>query len=129
MYVCMYVPELRHTGRKPLLQLQQPMQCVPVVTGDLVAVSCAVEEDPYTGHWSIDLAGEGRGGGGKEEGEEEGKEERKTPFMCHQPISRENANYLHELHKYIHMYEFRLEWHIRTYVNTYIPESCSWSTP
>ena len=41
--------------------------------------------------------------------------------MCHhQPISRENANYLHKLHKYIHMYEFRLEWHIRKYVHTYL---------
>ena len=72
MYVCMY-PELRHTGRKPLLQLQQPMQCVPVVTGDLVAVSSAVEEDPYNGSSEHRPGRGGEGGGGKEEGEEEGE--------------------------------------------------------
>ena len=84
MYVCMYVPELRHTGRKPLLQLQQPMQCVPVVTGDLVAVSCAVEEDPYTGHRSIDLAGEGRG---EEEGGRRGGGEGGEKDTVHVPSS------------------------------------------
>ena len=81
MYVCMYVPELRHTGRKPLLQLQQPMQCVPVVTGDLVAVSCAVEEDPYTGHRSIDLAGEGRGEEGRRKEKRRGRR-RKRHRSC-----------------------------------------------
>ena len=77
----MYVPELRHTGRKPLLQLQQPMQCVPVVTGDLVAVSCAVEEDSYTGHRSIDLAVEGRREGGRRKERRRGRR-RKRHRSC-----------------------------------------------
>ena len=80
-YVRTYVPELRHTGRKPLLQLQQPMQCVPVVTGDLVAVSCAVEEDPYTGHRSIDLAVEGRGEEGRRKERRRGRR-RKRHRSC-----------------------------------------------
>ena len=100
----MYVPELRHTGRKPRLQLQQPMQCIPVVTGDLVAVSSAVEEDPYTGHRSIDLARKGRRGGG-----EEGRR-RKRHCSCaiNTYVSSENANSIN----YIHTYEFKLEWHV-----------------
>ena len=118
-YVCMYVPELRHTGRKPLLQLQQPMQCVPVVTGDLVAVSCAVEEDSYTGHRSIDLAVEGRGEEGRrKEWRRERRRKRHRSCAINLYLQKMPITYISYINTYIRMYEFRLEWHVHTYIRT-----------